>query len=339
VVVAAVPVPVVVTLVTVTVLVAVPSVAATADTNRRLKAVVWAAVAVSVPPESDCVASSVVRTVVVGTPQAAAAERVTAVATSTLGRVEVPSYSDDPALLKAFHDGLDVHKATAAEVFGLTPDTVSSEQRRYAKVINFGLIYGMSAFGLAKALGIDNTAAKNYITRYFERFAGVKRYMDDTREQAKAQGYVETVFGRRLYLPEINSPNGPRRAGAERGRAASARRRGFRPLPGCSGGGRVVCGRRRAGGPGAGRGGGGGDGRGPPRHRGRRYRAWSEQCRRFPPMRQIHALAQGRSVRLCHLKRATPQPCGWGQLSLPRVGFSRARPSDRFAFACGRRCR
>jgi len=124
--------------------------------------------------------------------------------------------SDDPALLKAFHDGLDVHKATAAEVFGLTPDTVSSEQRRYAKTINFGLIYGMSAFGLAKALGIDNTAAKNYISRYFERFAGVKRYMDDTREQAKAQGYVETVFGRRLYLPEINSPNGPRRAGAER---------------------------------------------------------------------------------------------------------------------------
>ncbi|NBS09191.1 MAG: DNA polymerase I [Betaproteobacteria bacterium] len=124
--------------------------------------------------------------------------------------------SDDPALLKAFHEGLDVHKATAAEVFGLTPETVSSEQRRYAKVINFGLIYGMSAFGLAKALGIDNTAAKNYIERYFQRFAGVKRYMDETRAQAKAQGYVETVFGRRLYLPEINSPNGPRRGGAER---------------------------------------------------------------------------------------------------------------------------
>jgi len=124
--------------------------------------------------------------------------------------------SDDPALLKAFHEGLDVHKATAAEVFGLTPDAVSSEQRRYAKVINFGLIYGMSAFGLAKALGIDNTAAKNYIERYFQRFAGVKRYMDETRAQAKAQGYVQTVFGRRLYLPEINSPNGPRRGGAER---------------------------------------------------------------------------------------------------------------------------
>ena len=124
--------------------------------------------------------------------------------------------SGDEALVKAFHDGLDVHRATAAEVFGVGVDAVSTEQRRYAKVINFGLIYGMSAFGLAKALGIDNGAAKNYITRYFERFAGVKRYMDDTREQAKAQGYVQTVFGRRLYLPEINSPNGPRRAGAER---------------------------------------------------------------------------------------------------------------------------
>ncbi len=124
--------------------------------------------------------------------------------------------SGDEALLRAFHEGLDVHKATAAEVFGLTPDQVSSEQRRYAKTINFGLIYGMSAFGLAKALSIDNTGAKNYITRYFERFAGVKRYMDGTRDQAKAQGYVETVFGRRLMLPEINSPNGPRRAAAER---------------------------------------------------------------------------------------------------------------------------
>jgi DNA polymerase-1 len=109
-----------------------------------------------------------------------------------------------------------VHRATAAEVFGLPPDQVSSEQRRYAKVINFGLIYGMSSFGLARNLGIDNGAAKSYIERYFARFAGVKRYMDDTRESAKARGYVETVFGRRLYLPEINSPNGPRRGGAER---------------------------------------------------------------------------------------------------------------------------
>ena len=124
--------------------------------------------------------------------------------------------SGDSALLKAFAEGMDVHRATAAEVFGLSPDQVSSEQRRYAKVINFGLIYGMSSYGLAKALGIDNTAAKNYIDRYFQRFAGVRHYMDETKAQAKARGYVETVFGRRLYLPEINSPNGPRRAGAER---------------------------------------------------------------------------------------------------------------------------
>ena len=124
--------------------------------------------------------------------------------------------SGDEALLKAFAQGQDVHRATAAEVFGLPAEQVSSEQRRYAKVINFGLIYGMSSYGLAKALGIDNTAAKNYIERYFQRFAGVRHYMDETKAQAKARGYVETVFGRRLYLPEINSPNGPRRAGAER---------------------------------------------------------------------------------------------------------------------------
>jgi DNA polymerase I len=124
--------------------------------------------------------------------------------------------SGDEALLRAFGEGQDVHRATAAEVFGVALDQVSSEQRRYAKVINFGLIYGMSAYGLARNLGIDNTAAKNYITRYFERYPGVKHYMDSTREEAKRQGYVQTVFGRRLYLPEINSPNGPRRAGAER---------------------------------------------------------------------------------------------------------------------------
>ncbi|MDP5022608.1 MAG: DNA polymerase I, partial [Burkholderiaceae bacterium] len=124
--------------------------------------------------------------------------------------------SEDPALIRAFLEGLDVHRATAAEIFNVGLDTVTTEQRRYAKVINFGLIYGMSAFGLARNLGIDNTAAKNYIQTYFARYPGVRRYMDDTREQAKAQGYVETVFGRRLYLPEINSPNGPRRAGAER---------------------------------------------------------------------------------------------------------------------------
>jgi DNA polymerase I len=124
--------------------------------------------------------------------------------------------SQDENLLKAFAEGLDVHKATAAEVFGVPVDQVSSEQRRYAKVINFGLIYGMSAFGLASNLGIERSAANAYIDRYFQRFAGVKRYMDDTRAQAKTQGYVETVFGRRLWLPEINSPNGPSRAGAER---------------------------------------------------------------------------------------------------------------------------
>ena len=124
--------------------------------------------------------------------------------------------SGDASLLLAFHDGMDVHRATAAEVFGVQTHEVSSEQRRYAKVINFGLIYGMSAYGLARNLGIDNTAAKNYIERYFARYPGVKHYMDHTKIEAKAQGYVETVFGRRLYLPEINSPNGPRRAGAER---------------------------------------------------------------------------------------------------------------------------
>ncbi len=124
--------------------------------------------------------------------------------------------SGDPAMLKAFAEGEDIHRATAAEIFGIAPEEVQSEQRRYAKVINFGLIYGMSAFGLAQNLGIERSAASSYIDRYFARFAGVKQYMDETRLQAKARGYVETVFGRRLWLPEINSPNGPRRAGAER---------------------------------------------------------------------------------------------------------------------------
>jgi DNA polymerase-1 len=124
--------------------------------------------------------------------------------------------SGDEAMLRAFADGVDIHRATAAEIFGVAPAEVQGEQRRYAKVINFGLIYGMSAFGLAGNLGVERAAAQSYIDRYFARFSGVKQYMDDTRLQAKARGYVETVFGRRLWLPEINSPNGPRRQGAER---------------------------------------------------------------------------------------------------------------------------
>jgi DNA polymerase-1 len=124
--------------------------------------------------------------------------------------------SGDANMLRAFAEGEDIHRATAAEIFGVPPEEVSSEQRRYAKVINFGLIYGMSAFGLASNLGIERSAAQMYIDKYFMRFAGVAQYMADTRAQAKARGYVETVFGRRLWLPEINSPNGPRRQGAER---------------------------------------------------------------------------------------------------------------------------
>jgi DNA polymerase-1 len=124
--------------------------------------------------------------------------------------------SEDANMLRAFADGEDIHRATAAEIFSVAPADVTSEQRRYAKVINFGLIYGMSSFGLASNLGIERNAAQSYIEKYFLRFAGVKRFMDDTRMQAKAHGFVETVFGRRLWLPEINSPNGPRRQGAER---------------------------------------------------------------------------------------------------------------------------
>ena len=124
--------------------------------------------------------------------------------------------SEDENLLKAFADGIDVHRATAAEVFGVALDEVESDQRRAAKAINFGLIYGMSAFGLAKQLNIGRYEAQDYINVYFARYPGVKAYMDKTREQAHDRGYVETVFGRRLYLPEINSRNGQRRQYAER---------------------------------------------------------------------------------------------------------------------------
>jgi DNA polymerase-1 len=124
--------------------------------------------------------------------------------------------SGDESLLRAFAQGEDIHRATAAEVFGVTPLEVSNDQRRIAKVINFGLIYGMSSFGLASNLGITRDAAKLYIDRYFARYPGVARYMDETRSSAKVKGYVETVFGRRLWLPEINGGNGPRRQAAER---------------------------------------------------------------------------------------------------------------------------
>ncbi len=124
--------------------------------------------------------------------------------------------SEDPGLLAAFGAGLDVHRATASEIFTVPVDEVSSEQRRYAKTINFGLIYGMSAFGLAASLGIDRTAAAQYIERYFARYPGVADYMQRTRAQAHERGYVETVFGRRLWLPDIRSANQARRAGAER---------------------------------------------------------------------------------------------------------------------------
>ena len=124
--------------------------------------------------------------------------------------------SGDAGLLRAFGDGVDVHRATASEVFGVNVDEVSSEQRRYAKVINFGLIYGMSAFGLAANLNIERSAAGAYIERYFARYPGVKNYMDETRVSARANGYVETLFGRRVYLPEINGGNGPRKSAAER---------------------------------------------------------------------------------------------------------------------------
>jgi DNA polymerase-1 len=124
--------------------------------------------------------------------------------------------SGDEGLLRAFAEGRDIHRATAAEVFGVTRDAVTAEQRRSAKAINFGLIYGMSAFGLAKQLGIAREFAQAYVNRYFERYPGVRAFMDRTREQAREQGYVETVLGRRLYLPDIKTRNPQIRAAAER---------------------------------------------------------------------------------------------------------------------------
>ena len=124
--------------------------------------------------------------------------------------------SQDAGMLQAFANNEDIHRATAAEIFGVERSKVDNEQRRYAKVINFGLIYGMSAFGLAQNLNIERSAAASYIERYFARYPSVKAYMENTRHDAKQKGYVETYFGRRLWVPEINSPNVQRRNGAER---------------------------------------------------------------------------------------------------------------------------
>jgi DNA polymerase-1 len=124
--------------------------------------------------------------------------------------------SGDENLLAAFRSGEDVHRRTAAEVFGIPGSEVAAEQRRYAKTINFGLIYGMSAFGLASQLGIERSAAQQYMDRYFMRYPGVKAYMDQTRKSAREKGYVETVFGRRLYMIDIRASNNQRRQGAER---------------------------------------------------------------------------------------------------------------------------
>ena len=124
--------------------------------------------------------------------------------------------SADAGLLKAFSEGEDIHRATAAEVFAVQPDQVTTDLRRSAKAINFGLIYGMSAFGLAQQLGINRGQAQTYIDLYFTRYPGVKEYMDNIKEQAREQGFVETLLGRRLYLPEIKSRNAARRQYAER---------------------------------------------------------------------------------------------------------------------------
>jgi DNA polymerase-1 len=124
--------------------------------------------------------------------------------------------SGDENLMAAFRSGEDVHRRTAAEIFGIPGSEVAAEQRRYAKTINFGLIYGMSAFGLASQLGIERSAAQQYMDRYFMRYPGVKAYMDQTRKSARDKGYVETVFGRRLYMIDIRASNNQRRQAAER---------------------------------------------------------------------------------------------------------------------------
>jgi DNA polymerase-1 len=124
--------------------------------------------------------------------------------------------SGDEGLLTAFKSGVDVHRSTAAEVFGVDYDVVDSDQRRAAKAINFGLMYGMSAFGLARQLNIGRQEAQAYMDTYFLRYPGVHQYMESTREKARNDGYVETLFGRRLYLPDITASNMQRRQGAER---------------------------------------------------------------------------------------------------------------------------
>jgi DNA polymerase-1 len=143
------------------------------------------------------------------------------------------------ALIEAFKNGVDIHKLTASQVFGIKAEEVTSEMRRNAKAINFGIIYGQSAFGLAKQLNISRTEAKEYIDSYFFQYPGIKKYMEDTQDFARKNGYVETVFGRRCYIPSINDKNPMRRAGAERqainaplqGAAADIIKRSMKDIP------------------------------------------------------------------------------------------------------------
>jgi DNA polymerase-1 len=151
--------------------------------------------------------------------EAFVASRAHAIVSADYSQVELrimAHISGDENLLRAFEAGEDIHRATAAEVFGRSLRDVTSEERRYAKVINFGLIYGMSAFGLAQQLGLERATAQAYISSYFTRYPAVAKYMEETRKTARDRGYVETVLGRRLWLPEIKSANPARRGGAER---------------------------------------------------------------------------------------------------------------------------